>query len=144
MVLQAKKIQNWEPLLIGITCENSPSLTISSANSEEKFPNFRYIQVPCAGRINPQYILRAFQKGADAVLVTGCPPGECHFTSGNYNARPRLQLMADLLQFLGIEPERLFVRWIKQTEGEKVKEIVNEMAERVKEIGPNKLFKEEL
>jgi coenzyme F420-reducing hydrogenase delta subunit len=144
MVLQPENSQNWEPLLIGIICENSPSFAMPVNTSKENYLNFRFLRVPCAGRINPQYVLRAFQKGADAVLVTGCPPGECHYISGNYNAYPRLQLMKDLLQFFGVEPERLFVRWIKHSEGEKVKEIVMEIAEKVKEIGPNKLFREEL
>lgn len=144
MVLQTQSSAKWEPLLIGIICENSPSFAMPLATSEVNNTNFRYLRVPCAGRTNPQYILRAFQKGADAVLVTGCPPGECQYTTGNYNARLRYQLMTDLLQFWGIEPERLFIQWITRTEGDKFNETVIEMTKKVKELGPNKLFKEEL
>lgn len=141
MDLQSQN-SNWEPLLIGIICENSPSFPMLF-NNNENHPNFRYLRVPCAGRTNPHYILHAFQKGADAVLLTGCPPGECHYTSGNYLARRRYQIMTELLEFMGIEAERLYVQWIKSTEGEKLIETVNDMAKKVKELGPS-LFKEEL
>jgi len=144
MDFQSLDSSNWQPLLIGIICENSPSFAMPFNPTDEGYPNFRCIRVPCAGRTNPQYILRAFQKGADAVLITGCPPGECHYTSGNYFARRRFKLMTELLEFMGIESERLYVRWIKSTEGEKLRETVNDMAKKVKRLGPNKLFKEEL
>lgn len=142
---QAQDSCGWTPLIIGIVCENSPSSVLSLADpTDTAYPNFRCLRVPCAGRTNPQYILRAFQKGADAVLVTSCPPGKCHYPSGDYYAQHRFQLITEILQFMGMEKERIHVKWIDSKEGEDLNETVKCIAQKVEKMGPNKLFKEEL
>ncbi|CAA7603352.1 Methyl-viologen-reducing hydrogenase, delta subunit [Acididesulfobacillus acetoxydans] len=135
----------WTPLIMGIVCEHSPSSIVSLPEpNDPSYPDFRCLRVPCAGRINPQYILRAFQKGADAVLVTGCPPGKCHYPGGNYYAQHRLQLITELLQFMGMEKERIQVKWTDSIEREGLRETVKRVAREVEKMGPNTLFKEEL
>jgi len=102
----------------------------------------RVIRVPCSGRIDPLFILKAFEKGADAVLVSGCHPGDCHYMSGNYYARRRWAVFPKLLEFAGIEPERLTFTWVSASEARKWADVVAEVTERVKTVGPMKRFAE--
>ena len=95
------------------------------------------LRVPCACRVNPQFVIRAFERGIDGVLVAGCHPGDCHYTTGNYYTRRRFLLTKRLLEFVGIDPERFHVRWISGAEGPKFQEVVTEITEQIKDIGPN-------
>jgi len=96
----------------------------------------RVIRVPCAGRINPFFILSAFRRGADGVLVSGCHPGDCHYISGNLGARRKFALMARLLGHLGIEEGRLHFTWVSASEGGRFAEVIETVTERVRELGP--------
>ena len=142
MNLQAQNLSGWSPLIIGIVCENSPLSVMSPAEADEAvYPDFRFLRVPCAGRINPQYILRAFQQGADAVLLIGCPPGKCRYPGGDKEAKLRLELMREFLQNLGMAKERLRVKWTDAADGQDLRELVGQIAEKLEDLGPNKLFK---
>jgi F420-non-reducing hydrogenase iron-sulfur subunit len=101
----------------------------------------RVIRVPCSGRVDPIFILKAFERGADAVLIGGCHPGDCHYVSGNLNARRRFFLLRNLLEFLGIEKERFQVTWCSAAEGQKWAEVVDEVSESVRKIGPLEAYK---
>jgi coenzyme F420-reducing hydrogenase delta subunit len=90
----------------------------------------------CSSRVNPQFILKAFQEGADGVLVSGCHPGDCHYIEGNYYARRKLTLLRDLLEWMGIDPERFQISWISAAEGPKFAEVVTRFTEKIKELGP--------
>ena len=94
--------------------------------------------MPCSGRINPAFLLRALQNGADAVLVSGCHPGDCHYISGNLVARRKFTLFKDLLQYVGIEPERVQFSWVSASEGGRFAAIVEKVVEQVRRIGPNR------
>ena len=98
--------------------------------------NIRIIRVPCSGRVNPLYLLRAFQGGADGVLVAGCHPGDCHYSDGNYHARRRLALMHRLLTFIGVEAGRLRIEWVSAAEGNRFAQVVTELTQQVKQLGP--------
>ena len=102
----------------------------------------RVIRVPCSGRIDPLFILKAFEKGADAVLVSGCHPGDCHYMSGNYYARRRWAVFPKLLEFAGIEPERLTFTWVSASEARKWADVVAEVTKLAKAVGPMKRFAE--
>jgi F420-non-reducing hydrogenase iron-sulfur subunit len=102
----------------------------------------RVIRVPCSGRVDAGFILRAFEGGADAVLVGGCHPGDCHYVKGNLNARRRFFLVRELLHFLGIEAERFQVAWCSAAEGAKWAGLVNEVCEVVEKLGPLTRFKD--
>lgn len=99
-------------------------------------PNVRVIRIMCSGRLDPQFVLAAFREGADAVLLGGCHPGDCHYQEGNYNALRRITLLKNLLASLGIEEKRLRLEWIAASEGDKVQRVINEMVEDIKSLGP--------
>ena len=99
-------------------------------------PNARVIRVMCSGRIDPQFILEAFARGADGVLIGGCHPGDCHYQEGNYKALRRMRLLRRMLPELGIDDARFRLEWISASEGDKVRSVVNEMVEQVRALGP--------
>jgi F420-non-reducing hydrogenase iron-sulfur subunit len=97
--------------------------------------NVRVIKFPCTGRIDPVFILKAFQKGADGILVSGCHPGDCHYMAGNFHARRRFAVFRKLLEFIGVDLARLEFSWVSAAEGGKWVEIVTELTERIRAMG---------
>ena len=91
--------------------------------------------MPCSGRIDVGFILRALQGGIDGVLVSGCHPGDCHYQSGNYTARRRLTVLRSILEYVGIEPGRVQFSWVSASEGNKFSEVMNNVVETVKALG---------
>ncbi len=104
--------------------------------------NIRIVRVMCSGRIDPVFVLEAFIHGADGVLVMGCHPGDCHYSTGNYFARRRFLLARRFIEYLGLEPERLWVKWISGSEGNKFADVVREMSAAVAKLGPNRKVRE--
>jgi F420-non-reducing hydrogenase iron-sulfur subunit len=99
-------------------------------------PNACVIRLMCSGRLDPQFVLAAFARGADGVLIGGCHPGDCHYIEGNYKALRRFHLLKRMLADLGIQDERLRLEWISAAEGEKVKHVINDMVQKVRRFGP--------
>jgi coenzyme F420-reducing hydrogenase delta subunit len=98
------------------------------------------ITVMCSGSVSPLYIMSAFNKGADGVLVSGCHPGDCHYIKGNYYARRRIALVKELLEYIGLEPERFQMSWVSAAEGTKYTRIIKDFVNTLKPLGPqNKL-----
>jgi len=106
--------------------------------------DFRIIRIPCSGRLNLLYPLRAFFDGADGVLISGCHPGDCHYVEGNYYARRRLEVLKNFLPFLGIEPDRFKYTWISATEGSKWQETITQFTQRIHELGPLSIKREKV
>lgn len=104
----------------------------------------RVIRVMCTGRIDPQFVLKAFQSGADGVLILGCHPGDCHYKEGNYKALRRFHLLKRMLKQFGVDEGRLRLDWVSASEGEKFVEVITDMVATVKKLGPLKTAKEEL
>lgn len=132
---------NFEPKIVGFFC-NWCSYAGADLAGTSRFsypPNIRIIRVPCSGRVDPLFVCKALLSGADAVLVAGCHPGDCHYSEGNYFARRKLSVLKKLLEYLGIEKERFRIEWISASEGNKLVKVVKEMVEDVKKVGPNKL-----
>jgi len=102
-------------------------------------PNVRAIRVMCSGRVDPAFVITAFETGADGVLVTGCHPGDCHYVSGNLKAEERMKNVSKLLGLLGLGPERLRLEWISTSEGEKFAEVVTDFTEQLRKMEPNPL-----
>jgi F420-non-reducing hydrogenase iron-sulfur subunit len=102
--------------------------------------NIRVVRVMCSGRVEPQFVLKAFREGASGVLILGCHLGECHYQTGNYKALRRVLLLKQLLRQFGIEEERVRLDWISASEGAKFAKVANEMTETVKKLGPLKLL----
>jgi coenzyme F420-reducing hydrogenase delta subunit len=99
-------------------------------------PHVRIVKLPCTGRIDPLFILKAFEGGADGVLVSGCHPGDCHYTSGNYHARRRWAIFRRLLEFTGIDERRVYFSWVSAAEGQKFADLINDVTQKVRAAGP--------
>ncbi len=99
-------------------------------------PYFRIVRVMCSGRVDPELILEAFQKGAWGIMVAGCHPGDCHYQSGNLKAQRRVLLLKKLLEEFNIEPQRLRLEWISASEATKFQSVINEFVEEIEKLGP--------
>ena len=110
-----------------------------AGSSRLSYPaNVKIIRVPCSCRVNPMFVLKAFQRGADGVILCGCHPGDCHDVTGNYYTRRRMSLLFSLLNYMGIEKERTRVEWVSAAEGAKFSAVMNDFAKKVAELGENK------
>ena len=106
-----------------------------AGTSRIQYPStLRVLRVPCSARVNPQFLLKALQEGADGVLVSGCHPGDCHYLEGNYYARRKFVTMLDLLEYVGLEKGRVRFSWVSAAEGGKFAEVVKEVTHGVKEV----------
>ena len=103
--------------------------------------NVRIIRLPCTGRIDPLFIIKAFERGADGVIVSGCHPADCHYTSGNYHARRRFAVFHDIMEFVGVDPRRMTFSWVSASEGAKWKDVVDEAVRNVRELGPFEAYR---
>ncbi|MGI5964436.1 MAG: hydrogenase iron-sulfur subunit [Candidatus Methanomethylophilaceae archaeon] len=101
--------------------------------------NFRIIRTMCSARIDPEFILRAFSKGADGVVILGCHPADCHYIGGNYRARRRIALLRMVLEQYGFDPRRLRLEWVSASEGAKFQATITEFVNTIKELGPTPL-----
>jgi len=130
--------EEFEPRIVGFLCNwCSYAGADLAGTSRMHYPqSLRIIRVPCSGRVDPLFVVKAFQDGADGVMVLGCHPGDCHYQQGNYFAQRRYALMHRLLEFIGIETDRLFVEWVSASEGKKFADVVTAFTERVRNLGP--------
>lgn len=130
--------EQFEPKIVAFVCTYCTYAGADLAGTSRlKYPpNVRIVRLPCTGRISPMFILKALQKGADGVLVSGCHPGDCHFTSGNYHARRRWTVFRSLLNFSGIPLERIRFSWISAAEGVKFAELISSLTEDIRKLGP--------
>jgi len=128
----------YQPKIVAFLCNWCTYLAADLAGTSRlKYaPNVRAVRVMCSGRVDPQFVLEAFAKGADGVLIGGCHPGDCHYQEGNYKALRRYELLRRLLNQMGIENDRFRLEWISAAEGERVKTVVNDMVEKLRALGP--------
>ncbi len=134
----------FEPRIVAFVC-NWCTYTGADLAGTSRLPmasNVRIIRLPCTGRIDTQFILKAFDRGADGVIVSGCHPADCHYTAGNYHARRRFAVFHDLLEFVGIDPRRVTFSWVSASEGRKWQEVVNETVATVRSLGPFTAWRE--
>jgi F420-non-reducing hydrogenase iron-sulfur subunit len=130
--------EEWEPKILAFLCQwcSYAGADLAGTSRIQYPPNIRIVRVPCSGRINPYYIIKALQRGWDGVLVSGCHPGDCHYISGNLVARRRFTVLKDLLQYVGIEPGRVNFSWVSGSESEKFAKVVTDLVREVKTLGP--------
>ena len=128
----------WQPRVIAFLCNwcSYAGADLAGVSRIQYPPNIRVVRVPCSGRVNPSFIIKALQSGADGVLVSGCHPGDCHYISGNYYARRRFALLASLLECVGLEKERVHFSWVSAAEGVKFSQVVTEVVKEVAALGP--------
>ena len=128
----------FEPVIIGFTCNwcSYRAADLAGTARTKYPPNVRLIRLMCSGRLDPTFVLKAFSEGADAVLVSGCHPGECHYIEQNYKALRRFKLLQRTIESLGIEPQRLQLVWASAAEGVRLANEIARVTEEVRAIGP--------
>jgi coenzyme F420-reducing hydrogenase delta subunit/ferredoxin len=128
----------FEPRIVGFLCNwcSYAGADLAGTSRTAYPPNIRIVRVPCSGRVDPLFVARSLEEGADGVLVLGCHPGDCHYSDGNYYTRRRFAVMRELLVFLGVEEERLKLDWVSASEGARFARVVGEFTETLRRLGP--------
>jgi F420-non-reducing hydrogenase iron-sulfur subunit len=131
-------MNDFEPVIVGFLCNWCSYEGADAAGRARKNypPNLRVVRVMCSGRVDPQFILQAFKEGADGVVILGCHPGECHYKEGNIQMLKRFVMTKTVLSQFGIEKDRLKLDWISAGEQEKFVQVVSDMTERIRQLGP--------
>jgi F420-non-reducing hydrogenase iron-sulfur subunit len=129
---------NHEPRIVGFLCNwcAYQGADLAGTSRMAYTPNVRIVRVMCTGRIDPTFVLKAFNSGADGVIIAGCHPGDCHYSEGNYKTTRRIAMLKRLLSQMGIDSERFRLEWVSAGEGARWAQIANEMSAAVKEKGP--------
>jgi len=127
----------WSPKIVAFVCNwcTYTGADLAGTSRLKMDANVRVIRLTCSSRVNPLFIIKAFERGADGVIVSGCHTGDCHYSTGNYYARRRFAILRDLLQFMGVEDDRVTFSWVSASEDNKWQEVVNETTARVRALG---------
>ncbi len=131
-------MSEFEPKIIAFLCNWCSYVAADAAGVARlvQKPNVRVIRVNCSGMVDPSYVMQAFARGADGVLIGGCWPGDCHYISGNIKAMRRAPLLTKLLEELGIDRRRFRLAWIAASEPGPYARTVNDMTEEIRALGP--------
>jgi len=132
--------RDWQPKIVAFLCNwcSYTGADLAGISRIQWDPTVSIVRVMCSGRMDTTFIAKAFELGADGVIVSGCHPGDCHYQKGNYKAMRRVQMMRRLLEGFGIESERLRLVWVSSSEGDRWAETANEMAAEIRALGPVK------
>jgi F420-non-reducing hydrogenase iron-sulfur subunit len=142
--MQTKEVQKtdnsgktWEPKIIAFLCNwcSYAGADLAGTSRLQYPPNIRIIRLPCSGRINPLYIIKALADGADGVLVSGCHPGDCHYISGNMYARRKFTMLKKILSLAGYEEDRVNFTWVSASEGNRFAEVITNVTNKIKVLG---------
>jgi len=130
---------SYEPRIVAFLCNwcSYTGADLAGTSRLEYAPNVRIIRVMCSGRIDPTFVLKALREGADGVLICGCHPGDCHYSEGNHKALRRFRLLHQMLADYGVESDRVRLEWVSASEGKRFGDVVNDMTERVRALGPS-------
>ena len=141
---KVERKDGFDPKIVGFCCNwcSYAGADLAGVSRMQYAPNIRIIRVMCSGRVDPTFVLKALEVGADGVLIAGCHPGDCHYMAGNYKAARRIALLKKMLEQFGIEGERVRLEWVSASEGAKFAEVVNDFTQTVKELGPNPFGKQ--
>ncbi len=131
------KEEKQEPVIVGFFCNWCTSAAADLAGTSRlHYPSsIRPIRVMCSSTVDPVYLLRALQEGADATILGGCHPGDCHYISGNFKARRRVAIVKTVLKSLGFDDTRVRLEWISASEGQKFAQVMNEYTDYIKRRG---------
>jgi F420-non-reducing hydrogenase iron-sulfur subunit len=129
----------FEPRIVAFACNwcSYAGADTAGVNRIQYSPHFRVIRTMCSGRIKPAYILKAFEKGADGVLVSGCHFGDCHYVFGNHRAVEQFEKTKKMIKLLGLEDKRLRLEWISAAEGGRWAQVINEFVDEITKLGPS-------
>ncbi len=137
------EVKEFEPNIIGFLCNwcSYAGADLAGTSRIQYSPNIKIIKVMCSGRVNPMFVVNALQQGADGVLIGGCHPGDCHYQHGNYLARRRIGVLKKVLEFMGIDERRVRMTWVSAAEGRKFAEVIEEITDDIRKLGPLKQLK---
>jgi len=137
--------EEFEPNIIGFLCNwcSYAGADLAGTSRIQYPPNLKVIRVMCSGLVNPIFVTNALQQGADGVLIGGCHPGDCHYERGNYLARRRMAVLKKLLEYIGIDSRRVRMTWVSASEGKKFAEVVQEVTDDIRKLGPMQHFRRE-
>lgn len=131
-------MDNFEPKIVAFVCNWCSYAGADLAGGQKlAYPaNVRLVRVMCSGRVDPQFVMKAFRDGADGVMILGCHPGDCHYRNGNIKALRRFRLFTNMLGQFGIAKERFLLDWVAAGEGKKFQEVTIHMTNLVRKLGP--------
>ncbi len=131
----------FEPLIIAYCCYwcSYTAADLAGTSRLQYPPNVRIIRVQCSGMVHPNLVINSLTSGADGVLMCGCHPGDCHYREGNLAAEARAEAIYLMLEDFDLEPERYRLEWVSASEGPRFAEVITEMVEDIRKIGPNPL-----
>jgi len=132
------KKDEFEPNIVAFLCNwcSYAGADLAGTSRIQYPPNVKTIRVMCSGRVNPMFVVNALQQGADGVLIGGCHPGDCHYAQGNYFARRRMAVLKKLLEYIGIDLQRVRMTWVSAAEGKKFADVIKEVTDDIRKIGP--------
>lgn len=135
---------SFEPRILALCCHYCAYAAADLAGSMrlQYPPNVRVLRLPCTGKLDAAYLMKAFERGVDGIIVAGCLEGGCHFQEGNLRAKNRTALVRQVLSEAGLEAERLEMFNLSSAQGQTFADIVELMTKRVRELGPNPLRRE--
>ncbi len=133
--------EEWNPKIIAIICNwcSYAGADLAGGARIQYPPDIRAVRVMCTGRVDPLFIMKAFQDGADGVLISGCHFGDCHYLEGNYKAAKRMFLVKNVLKNIGLDDKRLRMTFVSASEGAKWAGVIEDVVKTVKELGPSPL-----
>lgn len=136
-------MSDYEPRIVGFLCNWCSYAGADKAGAAQKPypPNLNIVRVMCSGRVEPEFVLSAFEKGADGVLILACHPGDCHYKEGNLRAAQRHGMLLKMLEQLGIEKQRCRMDYVSASEGDKFIELIKDMVSTLKSLGPFRAMK---
>jgi F420-non-reducing hydrogenase iron-sulfur subunit len=129
----------FEPRIVAYLCNwcTYTGADLAGTSRLQYPPNVRIIRTMCSGAVDPVYVLKPLLDGVDGIIIGGCHPGDCHYQTGNYKTRRRFVALQEILKASGFEDERIWLRWISASEGQKFADTINEFVTSLKELGPN-------
>ncbi|MGQ9602876.1 MAG: hydrogenase iron-sulfur subunit [bacterium] len=130
--------KSFEPRIVGFFCKwcTSSGADLAGTSRMKYPPNVIPIRVMCSGRVDPTFVLTAFARGADGVIVGGCHPGDCHYLEGNYKALGRYYILSKMLGQFGIEKQRFQLHWISAAEAKRFVDVITKVTEEIRSLGP--------
>ena len=134
----AEPLVGFEPKIIGFLCNWCSYAGADKAGAAQTTypPNVHIVRIMCTGRMDPQFVLKAFDEGADGVIILGCHPGDCHYKEQNFRMIQRQEFFLSLLRSLGVEEERCRLDFVSASEGERFAQVITEMVETTRRLGP--------
>ena len=132
----------FEPKIVAFVCNwcTYAGADLTGTSRIKYAQNVKIIRFPCTGRIDFMLILKAFYNGADGVIVSGCHPNDCHYTSGNFHARRRWMMFRKIADYMGLDMNRCVFSWVSAAEGGKWADVVNKTVEDIRQLGPNQVY----